>query len=323
MEQQNRQTPPQGYPESPGKSLWRIISPLVVQFGISMIMSMIIGAVFGVMYLMNHYGITEDILHNPVQLQSISEQILKDSMAVTQDMQKQLYRYGAFTQGLTALATIPFLAVMFHRDRIREKIKGFALNKKAALWKYPAVLILGGSLCVGLNNLMLIGNISTIGEEYVEMMEALYSAPFIVQVVSLAILVPVCEELVFRGLIFKRIRETSSFHRAAFHSALIFGLMHMNLVQTLYGFAMGMVFAYVYEKYGSIKAPVAAHMTANFISVAGTQLQWFRWMEEAPMRMGVVTVIAATVAATMYVLIQRIEEAPDLPETVDEESLAE
>ncbi len=312
MEQQNRQTPLKEHPESPGKYFWRIISPLVIQLGISMVVSMVVGVIFGISYLMNHYGITEGIIHNSAQMKILSEQFIKDSIDVSIDMQKELYRYGAFTQGLTAFVTIPVLAVMFHKDRIREKVKGFVPNKRAALWKYPAVLIMGGSLCVGLNNLMIIGNISTIGEEYVEIMEALYSAPFVVQIISLVILVPICEELVFRGLIFQRLRESSTFRRAAFHSAFVFGLMHMNLVQMLYGFAMGMVFAYVYEKYGSLKAPILAHIAANFVSVTGTKFHWFQWMEEVPVRMGVITVIAATVAATMYVWIQRIEETPEV-----------
>lgn len=317
MEQQNKQTPLEEYPESPGRYFWRIISPLAIELGISMAVSMAAGVILGITHLMNHYGVTADILHDSAQLQMLSEQFLKDYMEVSQDFQQEIYRYGIYIQGVTALITIPVLAAMFHRDRIREKIKGFVPNKKAALWKYPAVLIMGGTLCLVLNNLMIIGNISTVGEDYVEIMEKLYSAPFSVQIISLVILVPICEELVFRGLIFKRLRENSTFRRAAFHSAFVFGLIHMNLVQMLYGFAMGMVFAYVYEKYGSIKAPILAHMGANFISVSGTQFKWVQWMEEAPMRMGIATVTAATAAAAMYVWIQRIEETSDMPSAIE------
>ncbi len=31
----------------------------------------------------------------------------------------------------------------------------------------------------------------------------------------------------------------------------------MNMIQMIYGFLLGMVFCYIYEKYGSVKAPVA------------------------------------------------------------------
>ena len=60
-----------------------------------------------------------------------------------------------------------------------------------------------------------------------------------------------------------------------------------------------------------MKAPITAHIAANFISVLGTYYQWFEWMMEEPMRIGVITVASAAVASTMFVLIQRIEEKPE------------
>ena len=101
--------------------------------------------------------------------------------------------------------------------------------------------------------------------------------------------------------------------QAAVFSSVVFGLMHMNLVQMIYGFVMGMLLAYVYEKYGSVKAPILAHMTMNILSVAATSAGILEWMMEDIMRIGTVTVICAAVAATMFVLIQRIDETPDIP----------
>lgn len=311
MEEQNRQTQPVRYPEPPGRYLWRLTSPLIVQLGISFVVSMAAGFIFGGLYIMQQYDITAEVMNNAKQMEMIWGKLMEDYGQLSRGMAEEMYKYGAFTQGLTAFFTIPVLWVMFHRDRLRDKLRGFVPNKKAALWKYGAVIVLGASLCVGINNLMIIGNISTVGDEYVTMMEGFYSAPLAVQIVSLVILVPICEELVFRGLIFKRIRETSSYRRAAFHSALIFGLMHMNLVQMFYGFFLGFVFAYLYEKYGSVKAPVLAHITANLVSVTGMYYQWFDWMLEEKLRIGVITVLCAALASTMYVLIQRIEEKPE------------
>lgn len=256
---------------------WRVISPLIVQMGISFLVSL---------------GITVVLLW-------------RSGAGTIRQMNEELYRYGALIQGITALGTIPFLSVMFHRDRILEKQRENETNQKAAIWKYAAIVVLSAALCIGVNNLMIMGKISTVGKEYVEMLEGLYSAPLMVQMVCLVLLTPLCEELVYRGLIFKRVRESTSFVRASFFSALIFGLMHMNLVQMLYGFFLGLVFAYLYEKYGSFKAPVLAHMTANFVSVAGTHYQWFDWMMETPVRIGTGTVLCAAAAATVYVWMER------------------
>ena len=46
-------------------------------------------------------------------------------------------------------------------------------------------------------------------------------------------------------------------------SALIFGGLHGNWVQAVYGTLMGILWAWVYEKYAGFLAPVLVHMVAN------------------------------------------------------------
>ena len=87
----------------------------------------------------------------------------------------------------------------------------------------------------------------------------------------------------------------------------------MNMVQMIYGFILGMMLAYVYEKYGSVKAPVLAHATMNLLSVTATQIGLMDWLMADIMRIGTVTVLCASVAASMFVFMQRIDEKPDLP----------
>ena len=94
-------------------------------------------------------------------------------------------------------------------------------------------------------------------------MQTLYGQGFAVQILVLGISMPTCEELVYRGLVYKRLRYTSPFLGVTLYSSLVFAFTHGNLVQGLYGFIMGMMFCYVYEKYGSVKAPILAHITAE------------------------------------------------------------
>ena len=168
-------------------------------------------------------------------------------------------------------------------------------------------------MSLGLNNLIIIGNLSVVDETYMTTMNALYSAPMILQIICLAVLVPICEEYVFRGLFFQRMRARTSYRYAAIYSSLVFGMLHMNLIQMIYGFILGLMLTYVYEKYGSLKAPIIAHMSMNLLSVLATQFQMYDWLVKNPVRMGVLTVLCATVSATMYVWMQRIEEKPEIP----------
>lgn len=196
---------------------------------------------------------------------------------------------------------------------------GIVPNKKAPLWKYIPQLLMALTFCVAANNLILIGNLSSVSAGYEETMDALYTAPLGVQILALAILIPVCEELVFRGLLFKRLRMQGGFMQAAMYSAVVFGFLHMNLVQMIYGFLLGLMFAYIYEKYGSVKAPILAHVSMNLLSVLATEYRLYEWLAEDMMRLGVVTVVCATVAAAMFTFVQRIEEKPEPVLTVPDQ----
>ena len=64
----------------------------------------------------------------------------------------------------------------------------------------------------------------------------------------------------------------------------------------------------VYEKYGSVKAPIIAHIVANVFSVLATHFKTFDWIMADQMRGGIITVACATIAASMYVFIQRMDD---------------
>ena len=257
--------------------------------------------------------------------QQIANIYQKDYVQILKAVTKEAARLSSYVEGVAAFVTIPVLLVMFHKDRIREKLTGFTPNKKAPLWKYSAVALLSATLCVGVNNLLIIGNITTVSEEYQTVMQGFYSAPLLIQGISLGILVPICEELVFRGLVFQRLRMRSGFLSAALYSAVIFSLLHGNMVQMIYALFLGVVYAYMYEKYGSVKAPIFAHMVANLISVFATHYNWFEWMAKDPMRIGIITVLCGTIGSSMYVWMQRIDEKPDHPnkpeQTLHQENL--
>lgn len=217
--------------------------------------------------------------------------------------------------GMAALIAIPIMLTFFFLDREKEKQRGIVQNRKAPLRKYGAVVLIAVAMCVGLDNLMNLVNFSSISEGYEETAAAFYSAGIGIQVLCLGILAPAAEELVFRGLMFRRLREGSEFFNAALYSSLVFGLYHGNLVQMIYGFIMGLMLAYVYEKYGSFKAPLLAHIVVNLTAVLGTYYQLYSWMLENFLRVGIITVGCAAVASTMFVYMQKIDEKPETANT--------
>ena len=74
---------------------------------------------------------------------------------------------------------------------------------------------------------------------------------------------PFCEELVFRGIIYKGYRMDGGRRGALILSSLMFGLMHMNANQAVYAFVLGVVLALIYEATGSLWASFLCHFIFN------------------------------------------------------------
>ncbi len=79
------------------------------------------------------------------------------------------------------------------------------------------------------------------------------------------ILAPITEELLFRGVILKTVSKYNVGF-AAFVSALFFGLVHGNIVQTPGAFLAGLALAYVAIRSGSLRGPIIIHMMLNTFS---------------------------------------------------------
>ena len=90
------------------------------------------------------------------------------------------------------------------------------------------------------------------------------------------ILAPILEELLFRGLVFRSLRDKSKW-LAIFASSFLFGFLHIysalfagDLSQLIYLFSyggMGFVFSYAYEKRKTICVPILMHMINNLVAI--------------------------------------------------------
>lgn len=92
--------------------------------------------------------------------------------------------------------------------------------------------------------------------------EAISEMPLSVVLLGGCILGPLCEEVLFRGLLAGRLARYGQ-KPAAFVSALLFGLYHANLPQFCYAFLLGLLLAYAYFYTGTLKMPVLLHILIN------------------------------------------------------------
>lgn len=85
----------------------------------------------------------------------------------------------------------------------------------------------------------------------------------ITEFISISVVTGILEEVVFRGLIYNTLKKATGVKIAVFLSAVIFGAAHMNIEQFFYTSLLGALMAVVYEKYGTIIAPIIIHATFN------------------------------------------------------------
>lgn len=85
------------------------------------------------------------------------------------------------------------------------------------------------------------------------------------------LLAPFAEELVFRGVTLRQARKCLPFWGANLMQAFLFGVFHMNLIQGVYAFALGLILGYICEKSGSIYNAILLHLLFNFWATALSQ----------------------------------------------------
>ena len=181
----------------------RVAIPLLVYYGISLVVTMFASAVVAGLKMPQY-------LNGQVEY----------AQMVT-EMTNEILKYTTIITGVTALVAIPVFWWLFHKDnRIRRQL-GLPEPQKAGLTKYIWIVILGMAACVALNNILTLSNLAMISS-YEETGANFYEVNLAAQIICLGILTPIAEELVFRGLIFKRMREVLNRKRAILISALIF-----------------------------------------------------------------------------------------------------
>lgn len=100
-------------------------------------------------------------------------------------------------------------------------------------------------------------------EGYQELLNNLGMGKTIISFVNLALLSPIGEELIFRGVVFSHLKKYVSFFTANILQALFFGIFHFNIVQGTYAFVIGLVLGYIAQRFDSIKESILLHMAVN------------------------------------------------------------
>ena len=100
-------------------------------------------------------------------------------------------------------------------------------------------------------------------------------------VLSIALLAPVLEELLFRGAIQGHLQAVGQKPwMAIFISSLIFGVVHMNPAQIPFAFLLGMMFGWLYYRTGSLLPGIVGHVLNNSMAAISMILYGNSTIEE-------------------------------------------
>jgi len=125
------------------------------------------------------------------------------------------------------------------------------------------LFFLGASAALSVNILFSLLGFTGSSASYEQVAEKQFAFPLWAGILLYGIVSPLAEEIVFRGIVYNRMRRQYSLWTALFGSGLLFGLYHGNIVQAVYGFLLGLLIGLIYEKYGSFLVPVILHGAAN------------------------------------------------------------
>ncbi len=114
----------------------------------------------------------------------------------------------------------------------------------------------------------IVNSISTIfvDNKVTKVVNILNVNPLWLNLILLALVPAVCEEYIFRGLIFNGYKKRNPFG-AILMSSLLFGLLHMNVNQFIYAVIMGFVFCMLVHATGTIISSIIAHFIFNGFNV--------------------------------------------------------
>ncbi|MDD2979104.1 MAG: type II CAAX endopeptidase family protein [Hespellia sp.] len=295
----------------------RVIVPLLLFWVIQWIGSAIISSVISMSLawpelqkILDKYANAETL--SSAQTDAIWSQISKIMTDIIPAATKIILEHSAELTALLGVLTLPVMFFFFARDRKLDREEQRPVNKKAPLYKYVFLAGLGVTACIALNNLENMCMMAfDLNNSYSGTAEGFYSASFPIQIICLGLITPLAEEIFYRGVLFQRYRENGTFMIAAIYSSLLFSISHSNLVQVIFALVVGMLMAYAYEKYGSVKAPIFLHMMVNITSLVLTRADGFTWMFKNFARLGLVTVGCVFAGSVLFVMIQGIDEKPE------------
>ena len=109
-------------------------------------------------------------------------------------------------------------------------------------------------------------NVNLQQEQQIVFKESSNNIELILSFISLVIVAPVVEEVIFRGFLFPSFSRRFGIMAAAVITSLLFGIVHMQINVAIVTFVMGLLLCWLYYKTRSLWPAILFHSIKNYIA---------------------------------------------------------
>lgn len=169
-----------------------------------------------------------------------------------------------FLLGMAAVFTIPWIYGMYKKLPVLKCEKRF---QRQTIVKELLLVVGIVAIGVGLNVILTHLPIVSGSPGFEKANQTLYAGGVFARIFSTCICIPVLEELLYRGIICGQLSLWYNTITGTVISALLFGMMHFNMVQFIYAFGMGLVLGLTFSRTKKLWVVMLAHGLTNLVVV--------------------------------------------------------
>lgn len=171
--------------------------------------------------------------------------------------------YINFGAGVIVKYFVIILLLKWYSEVPMEVPRKQSLNKKNFI--YAALIIIGFRLAFD-NSLLYWVNKIPMPDFITQAFDEMAISPVIL-ILSVAVIAPISEEIIFRGIILKGMANKMNPTLALVMSSLFFSIIHMNIPQGINAFLIGLIIGFIYLNTSSIYLCIFAHFVNNTVGI--------------------------------------------------------
>lgn len=220
-------------------------------------------------------------------------------------------------QAFAAAVSVPVLYGFYRQDGLHFTVfhqrtsDAFSKTGTGQRIKTGVLMFVGGAAAgIVLNNLISATGLIQQSESYQNVTARFFGGGVFFEILGAGILIPIAEEILYRGIVYGRLSDWIGIKKALIISAVIFGALHFNLVQFIYAFLLGIMLAWFFEKSNHLYGPAAGHIGANLLTIIRVETGNFDWMSKNSLVYWLSTSLLLVVCLIIFYMLNRKQSSP-------------